>query len=105
MMLALAVLDLPFEAAEARRRRSTTASITLTAGGPVIVFHKEIKPAAAAHAGQARSCSCSQSFFRHGDRYRQEGNEKFDKYVTDGIPHRRRLWRERRRDQSDERAR
>lgn len=69
MMLALAVLDLPFEAAR-------------PAKGPVIVYHKQIKPTAPAAAQQA-ALLVSQSFFRQGDRYREEGNEKFEKYVTE----------------------
>jgi hypothetical protein len=43
----------------------------------------------------------SQNFYRQGDRYRQEGNEKFDKYITDGIPRWCSLRREHRRDQPD----
>lgn len=69
MMLALAVLDLPFEAAR-------------PAKAPVIVYHKQIKPTAPAAAQQA-ALLVSQSFFRQGDRYREEGNEKFEKYVTE----------------------
>ncbi len=85
MMLALAVLDLPFDAP---KHTSKTAGneFTLTAGGPVIVFHKEVKLAApAANAQQAKSGELlvSQSFFRDGDRFRMEGNEKFEKYVTE----------------------
>ncbi len=81
MMLALAVLDLPFDAPK-HTGKADGGQFTLTAGGPVIVFHKEIKPAAAANAAQGQLL-VSQSFFRHGDRYRQEGNEKFEKYVTE----------------------
>ncbi len=82
MMLALAVLDLPFEAPK-QGGRTEAGEFTLTAGGPLIVFHKEIKPSVplAANA-QAVALLVSQSFFRAGDRYRMEGNEKFDKYVT-----------------------
>jgi hypothetical protein len=81
MMLALAVLDLPFDAPK-HTGKADGGQFTLTAGGPVVVFHKEIKPAAAANAAQGQLL-VSQSFFRHGDRYRQEGNEKFEKYVTE----------------------
>ncbi len=82
MMLALAVLDLPFEAPK-HAGKTAAGQFTLTAGGPLIVFHKEIKPPAplAANA-QAVPLLVSQSFFRAGDRYRMEGNEKFEKYVT-----------------------
>ncbi len=81
MMLALAVLDLPFDAPK-HASKADGGQFTLTAGGPVVVFHKEIKPAAAANAAQGQLL-VSQSFFRNGDRYRQEGNEKFEKYVTE----------------------
>ncbi len=101
MMLALAVLDLPFEAPK-HLTKGEKNEFTLTAGGPVIVYHKEIKPAAEARkalpavAPDAQKVApaanpdtvftpdllVSQVFFRQGDRYRQEGNEKFEKYVT-----------------------
>jgi hypothetical protein len=79
-MLALAVLDLPFDAPKHETKVDGPA-FTLKAGGPVIVVHKEVLPAAPAE-GQAELL-VSQNFYRHGDRYRMEGNEKFDKYVTD----------------------
>ena len=82
MMLALAVLDLPFDAPK-HDGKTADGRFVLTAGGPVIVYHKEIKPGVppAANAQQAQLL-VSQSFFRAGDRYRMEGNEKFEKYVT-----------------------
>ncbi len=79
MMFALAVLDLPFEAAKHTTKADNTG-YTLTAAGPILAFHKEIKSAAEAK-GDAELL-VSQNFYRHGDRYREEGNEKFDKYVT-----------------------
>ena len=101
MMLALAVLDLPFEAPK-HLTKAENGQFTLTAGGPVVVFHKEIKPATESRkavpaavpdaqrvAPAANPATVftpdllvSQVFFRHGDRYRQEGNEKFEKYVN-----------------------
>ena len=80
IMLALAVLDLPFESPK-HTTHIENGQYTLTAAGPVIVYHKEIKPATPA-PGQA-PLLVSQNFFRADDRYREEGNEKFDKYVTD----------------------
>ena len=79
MLLALAVLDLPFESPK-HVSRSDAGQFTLTAGGPLVAFHKEIKPALAAK--ENAELLVSQNFYKHGDRYRQEGNEKFDKYVT-----------------------
>jgi hypothetical protein len=82
MMLALAVLDLPFDAPK-HAGKTADGRFDLTAGGPLIAFHKEIKPSAPpADAAQAVPLLVSQSFFRAGDRYRMEGNEKFEKYVT-----------------------
>jgi hypothetical protein len=82
MMLALAVLDLPFDAPE-HAGKAAGGRFTLTTGGPVIVFHKEVKPSAPLAAdAQAVPLLVSQSFFRASDRYRMEGNEKFEKYVT-----------------------
>jgi hypothetical protein len=82
IMLALAVLDLPFDAPK-HTSKADGAQFTLTAAGPMIVFHKEIKPAGAAEKGQAPELLVSQSFFRQNDRYLQKGNERFEKYVTD----------------------
>ncbi|MEO6752186.1 MAG: hypothetical protein ABIP85_10440, partial [Chthoniobacteraceae bacterium] len=81
MMLALAVLDLPFDAPK-HTTKADAGQFHFTAGGAAIVYHKEIKPAAPAKA-DAGQLLVSQSFFRQGDRYRQEGNEKFEKYVTE----------------------
>ena len=81
MMLALAVLDLPFEAPK-HKTQVTNREWQITAASPVIIYHKEVKPAEAAAAPQAELL-VSQSFFRQADRYRQEGNEKFEKYVTE----------------------
>ena len=80
MFLALAVLDLPFDAPK-HTTKADGAQYNFTAGGPVVVYHKEIKPAGPAKPDQGQLL-VSQSFFRQGDRYRQEGNEKFEKYVT-----------------------
>jgi len=80
MLLALAVLDLPFEA-EKHESRFDGNAMTFVPGSPAVVFHEELRPAAAAAAG-ARVL-VSQNFFRHGDRTRQENGETIDKYVTE----------------------
>ena len=80
MLLALAVLDLPFEAP----KHETTfdgPKMTLTPGGPLVVFHEEIKPSAAADG--STKVLVSQNFFRYGDRTRLEAGEQVDKFVTD----------------------
>ena len=80
MMLALSVLDLPFRP---EKHEPTTRGITFTikAGSPMIVFHKEIRPAAPAE--EKIPILVSQHFFRPDDRYRYVDNERFDKYVKD----------------------
>ena len=80
MLLALAVLDLPFDAPK-HTAKADGGQFHFTAGGAAIVYHKEIKQAAAAKA-DAGQLLVSQSFFRQSERYRQEGNERFEKYVT-----------------------
>jgi len=80
MMFALSVLDLPFADGE-HKTEFDDGQMTLTAGAPLIVFHEEILPAAP--ADEQTPILVSQNLFRHGDRYRHENNERFDKYVTD----------------------
>ena len=79
MMMALAVLDLPFEAAKHEVARDGRA-LTLTAGGAAIIFHKEVQEA----PGEAsKAILVSQNFYRHGERYIQVGNEQVDKFIAD----------------------
>jgi hypothetical protein len=80
VMLALAVTDLPFEAPK-HETKVDGGAFTLNAGGIILAVHKEIKPAAP--APKQTELLVSENFYRFGDRYRNEGNEKFDKYVTD----------------------
>ncbi|MFM9962327.1 MAG: hypothetical protein ACKV2Q_14030 [Planctomycetaceae bacterium] len=80
MMLALAVLDLPFEPAK-HESKFDGPQMTLAAGSPIIVFHEEVK--AAQPAADKVPILVSQNFFRHGDRHRQENGEQIDKYVAD----------------------
>ncbi|MBT7299006.1 MAG: hypothetical protein HN849_05825, partial [Victivallales bacterium] len=80
MMLALAVLDLPFEGA-APEPVYDGASMTLTPKHSIIVFHQQIREATP--AANATSLLLGQNFFAADDRYRHEGNRKFDKFVTE----------------------
>lgn len=80
MMLALAVLDLPFEAAE-HKEALDGLGYALTAGSPLVVFHREILEAA--RAEEPGSVLVAQHFFRADDRYRHENNEQFDQYVSE----------------------
>jgi hypothetical protein len=80
MMAALALLDLPFEAG-----KHTTAfegvEMTFTAKGPAVVFHEEIQKATS--VADTTPILVSQNFYRHGERYRREGSEQLDNFVTE----------------------
>lgn len=80
MLLALAVLDLPFESPK-HDTKFDGVKMTLTPAGPMIVYHEEIEPAKPAD-GPARIL-VSQNYFRHGERFTQENGEQIDKYVSD----------------------
>ena len=79
MMFALAILDLPF-AAPKHDTRFDGAKMTFTPGGPLVVFHEEIKPSA--EADRAATVLVSQNLFREGDRTRIENGEQIDKFVV-----------------------
>lgn len=80
MMLALAVLDLPFEAGK-HASKFEGSSMSLSAGSPMVVYHREIKPAESSE--KKTPILVSQNFFRLSDRYTQVDNERVEKYVTD----------------------
>jgi len=80
MLLALAVLDLPFEAVKSTSK-SEENTFSLTVAGPTIVYHKQITPATAGE--DADQLLVRQNFFRQDDRYRMEGNEQFENFVTE----------------------
>jgi hypothetical protein len=81
MMLALAVLDLPF-AATNHIQKTEGITYTLTAGSPLIAFHQQIRVAEAPMEAGGPGILVSENFFWDDDRYREEGNERFDKFVT-----------------------
>ncbi len=85
MMLALAALDLPFEAAT-HGEELDGLRYALTAASPLVAFHREILEAG--RADEPGSVLVAQHFFRADDRYRFENDERFDQYV-DGefLPH------------------
>ncbi|MBT4694694.1 MAG: hypothetical protein HOB73_15265 [Planctomycetaceae bacterium] len=80
MMLALAVIDLPFEAEEVDIKMEGQA-MRITSEGPMIVFHEEVNPVEMNE--KLTPILVSQNYFRHGDRFIQVGNEKRDKFITD----------------------
>jgi hypothetical protein len=80
MMLALAVLDLPFEAAKPEVAFDA-GKMTYTPKGPTIAFVEEVRPTGP--PGGKLPVLVSQNVYRHGDRYRDENGERLDKFVTD----------------------
>ncbi len=80
MMAALALVDLPFKAAE-HKTTFKGVQMTLTAGSPMIVYHEEIQPAA--KVAEHTPILVSEKFFRSGDQYRTVNGEQVDKFVTD----------------------
>ncbi|MBP7275878.1 MAG: hypothetical protein KBA51_06725, partial [Kiritimatiellae bacterium] len=87
MMLALSVLDLPFDAPD-REEKLEGASYLLRPVVPTIVFHREIREAPVNDDAAADPVLVAQFAFRADDRYRHEGNEQFDKPVTgEFLPH------------------
>lgn len=79
MMFALAVLDLPFEA-EKPQVAFEGARMRLVGKTRSIAFHKEIKPAEP--AAERVPVLVGQNYLRDDDRFRHEGGEQHDKYVT-----------------------
>jgi hypothetical protein len=80
MMLALGVLDLPFESPKLEVTRNE-GKLSFTAPGPMVVFHRET--AEAPQDAAKTPILVSQNFFRASDRYTYVDNEKSDKYVSD----------------------
>jgi hypothetical protein len=79
-MLALAVLDLPFEGG-AHATALDDSSFSLSAASPLIAYFKDIQPAAPIDVDAP--VLLSQNYFRADDRHRFDGNERFDKFVRD----------------------
>ena len=78
MMMALSVLDLPFEAGE-HTTKIEGPRFELSAGSPLVVYHEEILPAEPAEGDG--SVLVTQKYYRHGERYVQVGSEQRDKFV------------------------
>jgi predicted transcriptional regulator len=80
MALALAVIDLPFDAPDHKTEFKKT-KMQLDPGCGIIAFHREIKPVR--EVSKTQSILTGQNFFALDDRYYYEGNERFDKFVTE----------------------
>ena len=80
MMFALSVLDLPFESPE-QKFEFADNSMTMTAVGPTITFHQQVRDAVF-DRGDTKVL-VSENFFQKNDRFRYEEGVRFDKFVTD----------------------
>ena len=78
LMLAMAVIDLPFEAKD-HKQEVTDEKITFKSAGPVIVFHQQVRPAVFERRGS--TVLVSENFFRKDDRYRNVDGKRYDKFV------------------------
>ncbi|MHC5054430.1 MAG: hypothetical protein ACYTKD_06910 [Planctomycetota bacterium] len=79
MMLAMSLVEIPAEAGE-HDLTYDDARLAIRAASPMVVFHKEIEEA---ELSETTPILISQNFFRLGDRFRFENNERLDKYVTE----------------------
>ncbi|MBN2494006.1 MAG: hypothetical protein JXR96_05395 [Deltaproteobacteria bacterium] len=82
MMLALAVLDVPFAASE-HEIHYAGSRMTLRAGSPALVFYSQI--ASVQPAAERMPILVSQNYFRADDRTVWEDGEQRDKYIGDEI--------------------
>ncbi len=81
IMLALAVLDLPFESdAKPAKSELKDCVLTLTPTTRSLLFHQEIKPAEPDQDGPP--LLVSQNFYREGERYLEANGEKTDRFVS-----------------------
>lgn len=80
MMLALAVLDLPFKPGKSNLAVAER-QLRIRPEGPAIAFHREIMPAEISDT--ALPFLVSQNFFDPANRYRYEDNEKIDRFVRE----------------------
>ena len=80
MMLALSLLDLPFQADEPDTKYANQ-QMTLAAAGPTIVFQEQIREVK--DWEKDSSVLLSQNFFRADDRYEMVRGERRDKFVSD----------------------
>ncbi len=79
IILALAVLDLPFEAAK-HATKVDDRQYSVTAASPILAYHKELREAAPTPEGG--ELLVTQNFYRKDDAVTHEGNEEVQKYVT-----------------------
>ncbi|MDU9051008.1 MAG: hypothetical protein Q3M30_19350 [Candidatus Electrothrix sp. Rat3] len=81
IMLALALLDLPFEAGE-HEYQYKDDSLVLTAASDLILFHRQVLKALKSQGKSQEVLLVNQSFFAQDNRYRYPNNERFDKFIS-----------------------
>ncbi|MCC5851140.1 MAG: hypothetical protein JJU29_23870, partial [Verrucomicrobia bacterium] len=80
ILVALAFSDLPFEADGDATEETDGPAITLASASPALLVTEQILPAE--DADDDRPLLISQQFYRPDDRYRHEGNEQIEKFIT-----------------------
>ncbi len=78
-MLAMASIDIPFKA-EKSKTELKGRTLTITAAGPMVVFHKEISEAKPSK--EKTPMLAGQRYFKADDRYTYDHNQQIDKYVS-----------------------
>ena len=79
MLLAIALLDLPFRAGEHEISRTESGGATLRAASPLLVVRRELE---SADPSDDAPILVRQNYFELDDRYRYENGERVDRYVT-----------------------
>lgn len=80
VLVALAFSGLPFEAEGEATEEPDGPAITLASASPALLVTEQILPAE--DADDDRPLLISQQFYRPDDRYRHEGNEQIEKFIT-----------------------
>lgn len=81
MFLALALLDLPFEAPRHQIERTGTR-VRIQLAGPALVFRRRVQPALETAEGKGARILVSESFFRPGSEEGQSGADRGPRPVT-----------------------
>ncbi|MDG2469884.1 MAG: hypothetical protein P8M80_11435 [Pirellulaceae bacterium] len=80
MMFAISVLDLQWKKGK-HDTETKDNKLTLTAGSPLLMYHDQIRPAK--DGRKETSVLVSQNFFDLKNRYRYDGADRIDNFITD----------------------
>jgi hypothetical protein len=81
MMMALAILDLPFASGK-HISKIEGGRLTMDAGSSLLLVRKELVETKVGAADKTAPVLVSQNYYRLDEPYRFEGNQRFDAYVT-----------------------